>query len=262
MVLSLRAAAIGMVVWAAVAMPQRPSALDADAAIEKSRAIALDYARSLPNFVCTETVRRYSDTRGRGQWVPEDTLTVKLSYFEQKEQHQLTLIDGKPTGQVYETLTGARGMGEFGGTLHGIFDPASAAQFRWESWKNVRKHRVAVYNYVVDQSHSRYMMETGSLSNIHKAIVAFHGVIEIDSETGQVLHFTYIADRIPRELSLNSTRTTVDYDFADVGGRDYLLPASSETVMVTPRIQMKNQMTFTEYRKFGSESTITFGADK
>jgi hypothetical protein len=245
--------------WAAVALPQRPSEADAGAAIEKSRAIALAYARSLPNFVCTETIQRFSDAQRRGLWAPIDTLTVKLSYFEQKEQHKLALIDGHPSDQPFETLYGARGVGEFGGTLHGIFEPSSAASFRWESWKNVRKHRAAVYTYTVEQSHSRYVMETGSPDNIHKAVVGFHGVLEIDSETGAVLHFTYDTDRIPRELGLDSVRTTVDYDYADVGGRDYLLPASSQTVMETPRLGLKNQMTFRGYSRFSSESTITFG---
>lgn len=259
---SLGAAALSVFAWALLAAPQRPSEVDASAAIEKSRVRALDYAKSLPNFVCTEVVRRFTDTSHRGQWVAVDTLTVKLSYFEQREQHKLALIDGKPTDQPFDSLGGARGEGEFGGTLHGIFDAASAARFRWESWKTLRKHRVAVYSYAVDKPHSRYLMETGSRGDLRKAIVAFHGVVEIDRDTGDVLHFTYDTDSIPRELGLTSARTTVDYDFADVGGRDYLLPASSETIMDTLRVSMRNQMTFREYSKFSSESIITFGDGK
>lgn len=258
----LRTTAVGVLAWVAVAVPQRPSAPDADAAIEKSRALALAYARSLPNFVCTEVIHRFTDTTHRGQWKPTDTLTVKLSYFEQKEQHKLTLIDGKPTGESFDSLGGARGVGEFGGTLQGIFDPASAAHFRWESWKTVRKHPTAVYSYEVERAHSRYLMETGYPGDIHQAVVGFHGVVEIDRETGAVLHFTYDTGRIPKDLGLDSTRTTVDYEMADVGGRDYLLPASSETIMETPRLSLRNQMTFSEYSKFSSDSTITFGDGK
>lgn len=253
---------MGMLAWAALALPQRPSEADAASAIEKSRAVALEYGRSLPDFVCTEVVHRSTDVRQRGGWVPEDTLTVKLSYFEQKEDHKLTLIDGKPTARTYSSLDGAVGVGEFGGTLQSIFDLKSAASFHWESWKNVHKHRAAVYAYAVEPAHSSYVMVTGTPGNTHKGIVGYHGVLEIDRETGEVLHFTYEADHIPKELLVDFARTTVDYDFADVGGRDYLLPASSETEIRSPHLSVRNQMSFREYSKFSSDSIITFGDGK
>jgi hypothetical protein len=253
---------IGLLAWAAGAWPQRPSEPDAQAAIEKTRQKALDYARSLPDFVCTEVIHRYVDPRQRGNWIPTDKLTIKLSFFQQMEDHKLMLIDDKPTGRKFESLEGATGEGEFGGTLHSIFDPTSEATFHWESWKTVRKHRVAVYSYVVDVANSHYQMVTGVPGNSRQAIVGFHGVLDIDGESGAVLHFTYQADRIPKPLQLDFALTTVDYDFADVGGRDYLLPARSETEMRGPAMSVRNQMEFREYRKFSSESTVTFGDGK
>jgi len=139
----------GLLLWNSLAWPQQPSAEDFAAAIQKCRRKALDYTRSLPDFVCTEVIRRYVDTRQRGHWLPIDKLTIKLSYFEQKEEHTLLLIDDKPTGRKFDGLDGTTGVGEFGGTLNSIFDPGSQAVFRWEGWKNVRKHRAAVYAYVV-----------------------------------------------------------------------------------------------------------------
>jgi hypothetical protein len=255
-------AGIGGLAWIALALPQRPSEADAAAAIEKSRAVALEYGRSLPDFVCTETIGRYTDPLHRGGWIPQDTLTVKLTYFGQKEDHKLTLIDGKPTDRTYSSLAGAIGVGEFGGTLESIFLPKSAATFRWEGWRIVRKHRAAVYSYAVEPAHSNYSMVTGSTDHTHMAIVGYHGVLEIDRETGAVLHFTYQADHIARELQVDYARTTVDYDFADVGGKDYLLPASSETEVRSPRQWSRNQITFREYRKFSSDSVISFGGGK
>jgi hypothetical protein len=263
MIRGLRTAAMGVFAWAALAVPpQRPSDLEAENAIEKSRQVALDYARSLPDFVCTEVVSRYTDFQHRGGWLPQDMLTVKLSYFEQKEDHKLTQIDGKPTDRTYDSLGGAIGVGEFGGTLHTIFDPKSAAVFHWESWKNVRRRRAAVYSYVVPPGHSSYLLVTGTSGNLQQAVVGFHGTLEIDNDTGAVVHFTYQADNIPKPLLLDYARSTVDYDFADVGGRDYLLPAHSETEMRSPRVWMRNVMEFRHYSKFSTESTITFDPGK
>jgi hypothetical protein len=259
---SFSAGGIGLLLWTGLAWPQRPSEPDAQAAIENSRQKGLDYARSLPDFVCTEVIRRYADRSRSGHWLPTDKLTIKLSYFEQNEQHKLMLIDDKPTDRRYESLDGAIGIGEFGGTLHSIFDPVSESTFHWESWKTVRKHGAAVYSYVVQPSRSHYVLVSATPGGLRKAIVGYHGVLEIDRETGDVLHFTYEADHIPRELLLDYAVTTVDYDLADVGGRDYLLPVRSQSEVHSPRLSARNESEFREYRKFGSDSTITFGAGK
>ena len=192
-------------------------------------------------------------------WVPSDQLTVKLSDYQQREIHKLLLIDGRPTGQTYESLTGAIQGGEFGGTLRNIFDPAARATFRWEKWKTVQKRRAAVYSYVVAAAYSNYLLGT---SDTRQAIVGFHGEVELDRESGEVLHLTYQADITTRDLGLDFAPTTVDYDFADIGGQKYLLPAHSETEMRSPRQWARNDTEFREYRKFSSESVITYGVAK
>jgi hypothetical protein len=259
---ALTLAGIGLLAWAAPAVAQRPSYLESVAAIEKSRAIALDYGRSLPDFVCTEQVYRYIDMQHRGMWALMDRLTIKLSYFEQNEDHQLTLIDGKPTGRQYDELEGGVTVGEFGASLLSIFDPASEADFQWTGWKNVRKHHAASYSFVVAPAHSRYtlMFKTGGQS--HQGMVGFHGVVEVDRDSGEVLRFTYIADDIPKEIGIEYAVSAVDYDSADVGGRGYLLPAHAETVMRSAKMWVRNHVDFREYRKFSTESTITFGDGK
>src|SRR5579871_5779277 len=89
------------------AAAQRLSEEEASHTIEQARQKALAYAKSLPDFVCTETVRRYMDTRNRGAWLLLDKLTVKLSYFGQKEDHKLISVNDQPATQAFETLGGA-----------------------------------------------------------------------------------------------------------------------------------------------------------
>jgi hypothetical protein len=243
---------------------QRPSDADATALIERSRAKALDYARSLPDFVCTETIRRYTPFESQLGlvWRHADTLTVRLSYFQQKEEHKLVAIDDKPSDRKYQELAGVTGMGEFGGTLHAIFHPASETSFRWQGWKTVRGRKAAVYTYAVDAAHSRFKLSNGVAGHTHQALVGFRGDLEADSATGEVLQFTYLPDQIPKELDLFYTRTTVDYDFADVGGRDYLLPARSQTEMRGRLVAARSVTEFRDYHKFAADSTIDFGPGK
>ena len=55
--------------------------------MERSRQRALDYARPLPDFICSEAIRRYIEMRQRGAWVPTGQLTIKLSYFKRVEHN-------------------------------------------------------------------------------------------------------------------------------------------------------------------------------
>lgn len=227
--------------------------------------MALQYSHSLPDFVCTEVIERSSGSANTRQPLMRplnDTLTVKLSYFDRKEDHKLVLIDGRKADRTFDSLGGAIGMGEFGGMLDGIFELSSATTFKWESSRTTRGHRVAVYSYAIRQDHSSYLLSSGAPGATQQAVVAFHGSLEIDMQSASVLRFTYEADRIPKDVILTYALSTVDYDFAKVGGREYLLPSTSETEMHTDKIWLRNHIVFRDYNKYATDSTITFEPPK
>jgi hypothetical protein len=246
-------ALVGLIWYSYTVRAQTPSPADSTAIVELARQKAFHYTQSLPDFECAEVVRRSASAGG-----PNDTLTIKLSYTQRAEVHKLLLINGRATDQKYESLEGVTSSGEFGGILRVIFDPAMRATFEWKSWKEIRKHRVATYEYAVSAANSPYYLRHQG----RHAIVGIHGVVEIDAVSGEVLHLTYICYDIPKELGLTSASTTVDYDFADVGGRNYLLPARSETLMRSPGIAQRNRAEFRDYHKFSADSVVDFGPAK
>jgi hypothetical protein len=177
-------------------------------------------------------VRGATTTNPVSNWLLLDKLTVNLSYFQQQEAHELKLLNGNPAHQTFESLDmGVTSTGEFGGILRSIFDPDSHTSFRWKSWKSVRRRPVGVYVYQVEEIHSSYYVQGGTPGNIHQAIVGFHGTLEIDGDTGEVVHLDHAADHIPPELQWSSAVTEVDYDFIEVVGNRYLLPVHSQTNM-------------------------------
>jgi len=100
-----------------------------------------------------------------------------------------------------------------------------------KKWNKAGKRQAATYLYRVDVSHSRFMLDFLTPTGLTQDIVGYHGTLELDRETGNVLSMSYIADAIPKTCPVSSSTTAVTYDFADVGGKQYLLPASSETEM-------------------------------
>jgi hypothetical protein len=247
-----------MAVGAAPAADPKPSEEEAARLLEQVRQTALNYTSSLPDFICTQVVRRYVDSNGRDRWALTDTLTVKLSYFGQKEDYKLLLIDNKPTNLEYMKAGGASSKGEFGTILKLVFDSASATGFQWKSWSAIRKRRAAVYSYHVERAHSAYVVSVQMPGdNLRETVVGFHGEIFVDRDTKMVLRMTTVAD-LPLGFPMKQSSTTLDYDFTEVGGREYLLPLNAEVEMRSTGLHTKNNVAFHSYQKFQSETTISF----
>lgn len=255
----------GLLACAAALWAQAPTPERTSAAVEMSRKVALDYARSLPDFICTQLVDRYVDfdhSTQRVSWRWVDTLTIKLSYFDQREDHTLVLVNGKPSEKSYTDLGGAISAGEFALMQKQVFDRASQADFTWKKWNKAGKRQAATYLYRVDVSHSRFMLDFVTPAGLTQDIVGYHGTLELDRETGNVLSMTYIADAIPKTCPISLSNTAVSYEFADVGGKQYLLPASSETEMRSRELWTRNHAVYRDYRKFSTDSTVRFGEGK
>jgi hypothetical protein len=229
-----------------------------EALLEKARHAALSYTASLPDFVCTQTVRRFENPSANGLWMRTDILSVKLSYFGHREDYKLITINGKPTDRDLMDIGGPTTKGEFGTLLLLLFHHDSQTTFHWKGWTTVHKHRLGVFAYRVDKEHSSYRVAFGPTSSSQMIFAPYHGEIHVDPESGNIVHVTQFAD-MPAGFPISRSDTTLDYDYAEVGGITYLLPKAAEVTMTSGRFRGKNLVEFSEYRKFQAESTITFG---
>ena len=121
----------------------RPQCEEQAAIIDEVREYALNYSKSLPNFLSTQVVRRYqagapgsryAARYSEPSWQQVDLLTLRLSYFEQKEEYKLIMHNNSPTTQDYKSVGGATSTGEFGSLLREIFEPRTHARFEWDGW--------------------------------------------------------------------------------------------------------------------------------
>jgi hypothetical protein len=67
---------------------------------------------------------------------------------------------------------------------------------------------------------------------------------------------------IPAGFPIQRSTVVLDYDYADVGGRRFLLPLRSETRMDAGQLQNLNSVEFQAYRKFASDATVKFGSSE
>jgi hypothetical protein len=226
--------------------------------LEMAREAAIRYSATLPDFLCTEVVRRSEDPQGFGRWRPLDKLTVKLSYFDHKEDYKLLEVNGKPTLLDFMYVGGALSTGEFGSRLYAVFDPHSHGEFRWKGWTTLRKRRVARFSYHIAREYSIFKIQYGTAPvGPNAIIVPYRGEVFVDDETHMVLRLTQLAE-IPQNFPITANESIVDYEFAAVGGRPYLLPSHADIKTRSGRYVAENNVEFRDYRKFQTEATITF----
>jgi hypothetical protein len=242
-----------------------PSSEEQAAIITQVREYALNYSKQLPDFICTQVTRRYAAPRpgtkyggpanSSPSWQALDTLTIKLSYFEQKEDYKLILVNNTITKQDYRTLGGATSTGDFGSMMKDIFEPGTEARFEWDHWGTLRGRRVMAFAYHVAQSHSQWHITYERTMDI---VPAYRGLVYVDEKTHDIMRVTLGAEDLPATFPVKMTETILDYDFQDISGHTFLLPLKATTTMAADDYMTKNDEEFRIYRKYSAESAISF----
>jgi hypothetical protein len=242
-------------------LPPPPSSEEQARVLSEVKEYALNYTRTLPDFICLEQTRRYIDTTGSDSWRSTDVITARLSYFEQREDYKLVTVNNQPVTDVaYTSVGGATSTGEFGTMMREIFDPQTNTRFEWERWGGLRKRWTHVFSYRVPLDYSKYSIHYANDAKDPgtTAVVGYHGSIFVDRDTNMVVRITIDADNIPASFPVRQAKETLDYDFTKIGDREYLLPLVADLRMHSPRLWSKNVKEFRLYRKFSADASIKF----
>jgi hypothetical protein len=232
-----------------------PSIAEQKGLIERVREYAVNYSKNLPNFLCTQVTRRYYDPTGLEFWQMNDTLTARLSFFEQKETYKLVMVNNRSTEQAYQSVGGALSSGEFGSMLKEIFEPESQATFAWLRWGKLRGKVAHVYTYQIPQPNSKWRIE---YERRQEVMVGYTGLIYVDRDTEMILKVTLVAENIPPTFPIQQASDALDYDYTKIGDQTYLLPLKAEVRLRHDKFLTKNIVEFHLYRKFGADTSITF----
>jgi hypothetical protein len=256
------------------AAPRPPPSSEEQAAIlDEVRTYALNYSQTLPDYICTQVVRRYAAPAKGGKyskyasrssdpsWQLENTLTIRLSYFEQKENYKLILVNNMVTQQDYQKVGGTISTGEFGSLLRQVFERATETHFEWDHWALMRNRPSYVFSYEVSQERSQWHAEVPDQGL--DIITAYRGLVYVDTETRQVLRITLEAVDLPPGFPIQHITDQLDYDYQELGdaGQKFLLPLAGIVRLDSADVLTKNQIEFRLYHKYTSSSDIKFDTD-
>jgi hypothetical protein len=158
--ISMRTVVLGGLLAVLVEAQTVPPVQEQEGLIAAVRQNALDYNHGLADFLCTQVTRRYSSKPVNGQapdWKQVDTLTMRVSYFQQKEDYRVVKVNDKAVNKSFEQVGGHRTEGEFGSILQGVFAAKSKAKFKWERGASEDGRPVAVYSYRIERKNSTFV---------------------------------------------------------------------------------------------------------
>jgi len=229
------------------------------------REYALNYAKTLPDFICMQRTQRYIDLHyqpgGPGRWSPADKIAEKLSYFDQQEKYEpISVNETAMFGKSWQSLGGSISRGEFGSLLRDVFEPGTDAIFVWDRWASLHGKVAYVYRYVVLQPHSRYSVDYEKKDH---TVPGYHGLVFIQKSPGPdmpafVITRMTIEPDMPEGFPVQEIHQQIDYEFHDINGRQYLLPSTSQVTSRAGSYGSKNEIAFVKYQKYSADTSIKF----
>jgi VWFA-related protein len=245
----------------------------------------------LPDFFATRTTFAYQQQSSKGGdfWksaAPDQSLKIAgkdsatLLYRHGQEEQQQRRRKYERAGQ--DKYLDFRGV--FGPILGFVLRDAThnGSTLTWSRWEHGDAGTVAVFRYRVRGASPDYAVEMCCLRSgaVFQTRPEYHGEITIDPETGAVLRLTMESE--PgwiREPNLQTVRpvletgTMIEYGPVEIGGRSFTCPLRSVVMMrsrtarslsvmdervelYTPYETLLNDIVYTNYHKFGSESRI------
>lgn len=235
---------------------------DEDPVIAHAREEAFSFSETLPNYMVKQVTTRYGTASARGgrtSWQAFDVVTADVISENGKETYTNVLINGKQPKDAVEK-TGAWSTGEFSSVLQDIFSPDTDADFHNKRSTTIVNRAAFRYDFSVEQRNSHWDVHTASQTYTP----AYSGAMWIDKTTSRVLRIEMAAAKIPQDFPLDTVESAVDYDFVLIGDGKYLLPVHSEALSCHRGTGdcSRNVIDFRNYKKFGAETSITFGDAK
>jgi hypothetical protein len=225
-----------------------------DPVIEKAREVAAQFSGVLPNFFCQQITTRYESDHPKQGWTALDIVTADVAYEEGHETYKNIKVGNKAVNKDMDDIGGTRSSGEFASILEDLMSPYTNAIFKKGGTDTVHGRSTFVYTFEIPRERSHWRVEAPSQLYYPSS----KGSIWIDKQTSRVLRIEQEARGLPILFPFD---TATDYDYVRLATPEpYLLPVDAEVLSCLRGSSncSRNKIEFRNYRKFGSESSITF----
>ena len=274
---------------------------------ERMLALAFDYVRltmaRLPDFYATRETTHFEDTLSHradyfysgsmamgahGERLPIQTpgmsstteyrglhstgeFSMTVTY---RDGHEVLDEDTDKRKKEEESSLGLTSSGEFGPILGEVIKDIVHTGVSFLRWEQGNSEPAAVFRYAVPANESHFRIEIKVDGREEAFFPAYHGEIEIDPATGEILRLSEVADSAPANAPMRGA-IVVEYAPVEIGDRSYicpvravaysmvLVPSEDATDVASSPVKTNlNDIAFTRYHEFGSEARIVANANE
>jgi hypothetical protein len=208
----------------------------------------------LPDYVCTQTIERFSRNSTEQTWQKADSLRFEVAMIANRELYALP--GGRFQDRPLATMIGrgTTGTGQFGLLAKHVFLTSTAA-FKYEDVSERDGRTLHEYHFDVEARRSSYKLRRGTA----ESPVAFQGAFWIDVGTLDLVRLEVQAYDIPEMLGLAEAETAIDYARMTIDREDVVLPVVA-TLKVTgvDGNEDMNRTRLAACRHYRADSSLSF----
>ena len=232
-----------------------------DAALEHARAVNLERAAKLPDFVADETAVRYKSRHvSPPQWQLVDTIESEISVQGRggfSRQH--ARVNGKPWNG--KSLSGYNWSVQFGLELKPLFDPTCPTRIEFDGRDEVRGKPVLAYRFSSPPKgcFGWFTVKDGLFSAAKHYNPAQAGRFLIDDPEGNVIQFKTEAHEFPKGFGADPWEQSVIWDYVKTGDGTYLLPVAVDMLGGFTQSDLWHvTVEYKNHRHFKASTSVTF----
>lgn len=225
------------------------------ALLEKSRT-ANDYLyASLKSFVCQEDIQRFEGNLHGSKTHPIDRVSAHLS-FENGVEHYSDIRQDTRSLASISALAGAWSEGEFGTLLQQTAQLLETQSPFFVADATLDGTAVSIYRFTVTEQESPWDL----VVELRHYRIPFTTDVWILASSGEILKIARKSSAMPEETRISEIDWDVTLAAVDLNGKTWRLPiAAAYSVSYTESKHREwNQMSFSGYRRYSSESSLRF----
>jgi len=229
-------------------------AQDAAAQVRMVREHMTQVLAQQPNYTCLETIERAIRNSREKNFKTIDVVKLEVALVNGTEMFAW------PGSKQFEDTdirhfvpSGMFGSGDFALYARAVFAGRST-HVALAGQTQLDQKTVARYDFSVPSEDGMRILVEGK-----STLAGYHGSFYAESGTLDVLRMEVVADSLPPALATRVITDSMDYQRVQIGGGSFLLPASSDVVMIDARGDTsQNRIAFSSCREFTGESTLRF----
>jgi len=215
-----------------------------------------DVLTRLPNYTCLETIERSTRSSAKKRFDLVDALQIEVAVVDGKELFSWPGEREFKERDLREIApTGAIANGSFALHARTVF-MSSRPVIKYRGDEPLNGRNTERFEFEISRVSSGYHIRIGPI----EGIAGQKGTFWVDRESLDLIRLDVEAVEIPGYLPLSSSTESLYYERARIGESDFLLPKTSELVMVDDKGNAsRNVITFSRCKQYTGESTVSFG---